>query len=504
MSYDSRQFLTKNQNFYHNDYLTFFHKGQEDSLDVSLPAIYDSENILVQKQNKGRKVYQIIAALIASITAFSAGNTIAWTAQISEKLLDGEDFPFAVTSDELGWIGSLMPLGASVLSLFTGTVSDLIGRKPTGLLLVLPAITGWSLIIWTKSITMLYIGRFITGMAAGGFCVFTSLYNHEIGQKEVRGAIGSFLQMMISCGILFAVVTAKFLSIQTYTILCGVVPIVFAVLFLFMPETPYYYIKTQKTSQARLALVKLRGPDYDIETEIKEIETYIKETSSRGGMQVVMQCLKKSSTKKACVIGFGLMIFKVANGVDAITAYTSYILTSVNLGFDSQTGTIILNCFQVASAIFQSYIVDKSGRRILLLVSSGVMTLCLLLVAISFTLTLRNVIEPEYYKYINYIPLVALVLFILGFSLGLGPIPWLMMGEVFPREIKSTASSLATFVSWIATFAVTKLFLVIKDNAGGDVAFYIFSCCTLTAMVFTLLLVPETKNKTYDEIQNSL
>ncbi|KAK4883260.1 hypothetical protein RN001_006579 [Aquatica leii] len=336
MSKSFKHLITNTKN-YHTDYLTFCQTVQKERLSVSLPPIYDSNSNLLQKRSEGRKAPQIIAALIASLTAFSAGSTIAWTAQISEKLLEGKDFPFAVTVDQLGWIGSLMPLGASVLSLFTGTVCDRIGRKATGLILVIPSVIGWSLIIWTQSVTMLYVGRFITGMAAGGFCVFTSLYNHEIGQKEIRGALGSFLQMMISCGILFSAIAGKFLTIKMYSILCGVVPLIFGVLFLFMPETPFYYIKKKKLVKARTVLLRLRGSQYNIDKEITDINNYITENTNRGDIEIAVQCLKKRSSIIACVVGFGLMIFKVVNGVDAITTYTSYILTNANIGINSQT-----------------------------------------------------------------------------------------------------------------------------------------------------------------------
>ncbi|KAF5288125.1 hypothetical protein FQA39_LY15512 [Lamprigera yunnana] len=477
---------------------------QLENVTLHLPTIYNSRSNLLNKQNQGKRAPQIIAALIASLTAFSVGTTIAWTSQISEKLVEGTDYPFFVTDDELGWIGSLMPLGASLLSLFTGSLCDLIGRKSTGLILVLPAVMGWSLIIWSKSIVTLYVGRFISGMASGGFCVFTSLYNHEVAQKEVRGTLGSFLQMMISSGILFAVVVAKFLPIKSYTIVCCSIPLIYACLFIWMPETPFYYLKKDKIAEARRVLLKLRGSNYDIDKEIAEIQTCIQENTYHGGVRVIVECLKKRQSQIACIIGFGLMIFKTINGVDAITTYTSYILTNVNIGINAQTGTIILNTIQVATAVVQSFVVEKSGRRILLIISSGAMTICLLTVGICVTLKQEELISPEYFEYIDYFPLIALIILNLSFSFGLGPIPWLMMGEIFPQEIKATASSLATFVSWVLTFAVTKLFLVVDTHLGVDIAFYIFSVCTLLSLVFTLTLVPETKNKTYKEIQESL
>lgn len=431
------------------------------------------------------------------------GNTLAWTSQISEELLDGK-LGFPVTVDQLGWVGSFMPLGAATLSLFIGPLADLFGRKLSMLLLIIPATLGWCLLIWPQNVEMLYSGRFITGMVAGAFCVLSLIYSSEIAQKEIRGALGSYTQMMISGGILFANVLAKFLTIQVYTIACAAIPIVFGAIFVFMPESPIFLMKKDKVHQARASLLRLRGKGYDVEEEIKEIENNLKEYQMHSGMEVVKASLKKSSSQKACVIGLALMIFKSANGIDAITAYTSYIFENVRMGLDSKYGTIILNVFQVASAVVQSLVVDRLGRRLLLWLSAAIMTVCLILVGLTLTLKENYIVAPEYHIYIDYVPLVALVVFTIAFSLGLGPIPWLMMGEIFPPEIKSLAASVATFISWLAAFAVTKIFLVVEDNLGGDIVFYIFAVVTTIAVVFTLALVPETKNKTFNEIQQSL
>lgn len=431
------------------------------------------------------------------------GMTIAWTSQISEELMAGA-LGFPMTEDQLGWVGSLMPLGAATLSLLTGLICNIFGPKLTMLLMITPATLGWLLIIFAQSVAMLYCGRFITGMVAGAFCILTSLYTSEIAQKEIRGALGSFTQLMISSGILVANVIAKFLDVKIYTIICGLVPVVFGLLFAFMPESPVHLLKKNKVDSARSALIRLRGLDYDINQEMKEIQAHIEENQAYSGTEVVKECLKKRSSRKACVIGVGLMIFKVVNGIDAVTTYTAYIFSSSDMGLNAQTSTIVLNVFQVTAAICQSMVVDKSGRRILLWLSGTIMSICSFVVGIAILLKSRNVVSEENYVYIDYLPLIGLSIFTVSFSLGLGPIPWLMMGEIFPQEIKSLAASAAAFISWISAFVIIKLFLLINSSWGTDISFFIFSGCSFAAVVFTLVLVPETKNKTFDEIQKLL
>ncbi|KAB0803007.1 hypothetical protein PPYR_05193 [Photinus pyralis] len=470
---------------------------------ISLPAVYDSYSSLLQKSTLEKKLPQFIAAFIVSLTAFSAGTSIGWTSQISEKLLGGE-LGFTITKNELSWIASLTSLGAAVFSIFAGPLCDKFGRKPSAFLFIVPSLTGWTLILWSKSIGMVYAGRFLTGMSTGALCVFTALYNNEIAQKEVRGTLGSFLQLMISSGILFDAIVAKFVNMKLYTALCGGVPMVFGALFAFMPESPVYSVQKRDYVGARATLIWLRGKNYNVDQEMKEIEQYVLDKNKCSGTNTLKNCMKTRASKIACVIGFGLMIFKCICGIDAITAYTSYIFTNANIGLNAQSATIILASFSTGAGIFQSLVVDKCGRRTLLMLSSGAMTVCLTIVGIVLMLKGRYAFSEEIYKYINYLPVVALTVFEVAYSLGLGPISWLMMGEVFPQEIKSLASSLATFVSWIVTFAVTGLFMVVNTELGGDFAFLLFAVCTLAATLFTFFLVPETKNKSYLEIQSAL
>lgn len=444
-----------------------------------------------------------IMSFPASLTAFSAGIALGWTAQITEELLNGE-LGFPITKDELGWIGSLVPLGAAAFSLFTGIICDSLGRKLTMLLLIIPKTIGWCLIIWAKTITMMYIGRFLTGMISGAYCALSSIYISEIAQKEIRGTLGSYTQLMITAGVLYASVCSILFNVRVYTLTCGIIPLIFGLIFIFMPETPIYLTRKGDSQKTRLVLTKLRDATYDIDKEIKEIENCVHEDQSPFNLQIIKTTLKSNSTQKACIIGFGLMIFKVTCGVDAIIEYTSYIFLNAKVYLDPQSQTIILNVISVATAIFQSLVVDKAGRRLLMSLSSLIITISLIIVGIIFMIKDRDLISSEYYIYIDYLPLIALTVYSIAFSLGLGPIPWIILGEIFPQEIKSIAASIGTFLSWITAFAVTKLFFVIDSSWGADITFFIFAVCTGITVIFILILVPETKGKSFEEIQCDL
>lgn len=449
------------------------------------------------------KGYIIFLLLSASLAALSTGTVLGWLSQISQDLLDGQ-LNFSVTEDELGWVGSFMSLGAALFSLMVGSICDFLGRKNTMLCMVVVITIGWSQLIWASSVTMLYIGRFITGMVGGAYCAAVPLYTNEIAQKEIRGALGCFTQLMISMGILFTTIISKYLTIQQMTIVCSIIPFIFGAAFLFMPETPMHLVKKNKIEAARVALRRLRGVNYDVQHEIKQIEADLKEEETGNALEVFRESFKKSAVRKAFIIGTGLMLFKVFCGIDAITSYLSYILEETKMELDPQFGTIIFSAIQAASAIIQALVVDKLGRRILLLFSECTMAICLFIAALSLLIIQRNIISEEYYVYVNYLPLIALCVFTIAFSMGIGPIPWMMCAEIFPREIRSFMASFCTFLVWILAFLVVKGLVVVKGAYGLDVAFFIFAIASAIGGVFIWVIVPETKGKSLSDIQNEL
>ncbi|XP_022901574.2 facilitated trehalose transporter Tret1-like [Onthophagus taurus] len=448
----------------------------------------------------GNKSPQFIAATSASFAAFSTGTILGWTSQISPQLLNGE-YGFPINENQLGWIGSLTSLGAAFLCLFIGPLCDLIGRKPTKLLMVIPLILGWGLIAWAENVEMLYVGRFLTGMIGGASLVTAPLYCSEISENKIRGTLGCLTQLMISFGLFFDVIIGKYADIKTYTLCCFGVPFVFIAFFIFMPETPVYYLKKNNVEEARKVLLKLRGNNYDIETEIIEIKQSLDLSRGNNFIQTIKDASTRSSTRKAFLITFGLMSFRFLCGVDSITAFTSYIFLNANENFDPEIGPIILVAIQVIFGVIQSSVVDKIGRRILLLPSQIAIAISLTAVAVGFLLKNQNLVDETALEIINFIPLIALGVFYVGFAMGLAPIPLMLNAEINPQETKSLVSSFNNCWGWLLAFAITKSFLPIQEGIGPEGAFFIYAGFTFLGALFIWVFVPETKGKSNEEIQ---
>lgn len=456
---------------------------------------------------RAKKLPQYLAGLASTLGALAAGIVLAWTSPAGHVLFKVNDieinrlsneYNIEISPDEFSWIGSLTTLGAAAICIPIGILSDLIGRKPAMLLLVVPFIIGWSLIIWSDSILMFYAGRFITGLSGGAFCVTAPMYTAEIGESNIRGRLGSYFQLMLTVGILFTYVLGMAVNIFWLSLIGAVVPIVFFLTFFFMPETPTYYLIKGNEDAAKISLSRLRGHNYNIEAEFQAQKESLDEM--KGSQVSFFITIRSKAAVKGLVIAFGLMLFQQFSGVNAIIFYAGKIFTDSGSSISSEVATIIVGVMQCLAVFVSTMIVDRLGRRILLLISELAMCLTTLILGVYFYMKDHKMDVSS----IGWLPLVSVCLFIILFSLGFGPVPWMMMGEIFSSQIKGIAGSAACLFNWLMAFMVTKFFNNLTTNFGNGVTFGIFSLICAIGLIFVFFLVPETKGKTLEQIQLEL
>lgn len=396
-------------------------------------------------------------------------------------------------------MGSSTTLGAAAMCVLIGTIINMFGRKLTMLALVVPFVVGWALVTWAVNVPMLLIGRILLGIAGGAFCVTAPTYTGEIAQPDIRGTLGSYFQLMLTVGILFVYVLGLADSLFVLNIVCLFVPIVFGVVFTLMPETPQYLVSKGRTEAAVKSLQWLRGSAYDYSGELQAMQTEHAEKQAQQTSQVAG--LMRKASVRALGISFGLMFFQQLSGINVVIFYTNDIFKEAKVNIDSNIATIIVGVMQVVATFASTLVVDRAGRRILLLLSTGVMGLCTILLGVFFTLKDQ---DEDSVANIGWLPIVAMCVFILMFSLGFGPIPWMMIGELFAPDVKGVASSMAGAFNWTLAFVVTKTFVNIKDAMGTGPTFFLFSAISLLGLVFVFFVVPETKGLSLANIQKML
>lgn len=459
-----------------------------------------SQQVLVSESNivPARRSLQYLAAVIATLGGLIAGTCLGWTSPVETSLEKG-DYGFPVSKDEFAWIGSFMPLGAILGSVITASLVDFVGRKNLILLLTTPCIIGWLSMAFSVSVVMFCIGRFLTGIAVGSYCILAPMYTAEIAEKEIRGTLGTYLQLQITIGILFIYSVGSLVSVFTLTIVCALFPCLYFLLMLFVPETPYFHIMKQNLTEAQRSLSVFRGPSYDGRQEMAVMQKSVADDAA--DKVPFMQAFQTTAAKRGLVIGLGVMFLQQFSGCNAVIFYTKSIFEDAGALIDPGHSTIIVGVIQVIATWVASLVVDRLGRRMLLLLSIIVMTLS------TFTLGLYFYLKNDAHEDVSdigWLPLLSLSCYVVIFSLGFGPIPWMLMAEIFPSKIKGAACSFACFFNWICTFIVTKLFPVFTAEFGTGMTFWCFTACSAFGILFVMFLVPETKGKTLSEVQEIL
>ncbi|KAF5269949.1 hypothetical protein FQR65_LT05748 [Abscondita terminalis] len=416
---------------------------------------------------------QYFAALTVSFGMFISGLVVGWTGNNTDTLLAGEYNSIPVTVTDLGWITSLPTLSAMIVFLPIGIICDVIGRRTALLIVSVFGTIGWIMTIFATSSTLLLIGRFIKGIGAGPCFLLIPLYSVEIAENDIRAKLGSFAVILLNCGVLFSFVMSYVTNMKVFTIVSTILSALFFTALLFLDETPTFKIKKNDYDSARKILIRLRSDSHDIDAEIEEIKVNL----NSGDKASLKNALQKRSTKIATFVSCGITFFQHLGGTSIILLYTNEIFSSAQASLDPKHSTIILGAVQES---FVSYVIFLHISRS------------------------TDSTSDEVLSTLGFMPLLGLTIFTIMSSIGVAPIPIILAAELYPVEIKGAAMSVLGVYSWLMVFLVSRFYGDLKLAVGGDVTFYIFAGMCFCGSVFSYLTVPETKNKSLDQIQTEL
>ncbi|XP_027345277.1 sugar transporter ERD6-like 6 isoform X3 [Abrus precatorius] len=363
----------------------------------------------------------------------------------------------------------------------------------------IPNIIGWLAISFAKDSSFLFMGRLLEGFGVGIISYVVPVYIAEIAPENMRGSLGSVNQLSVTIGILLAYLLGLFVNWRVLAIL-GILPgtVLIPGLF-FIPESPRWLAKMGMTDEFETSLQVLRGFETDISVEVHEIKRSVASTGKRVAIRFAD--LKRKRYWFPLMVGIGLLVLQQLTGINGVLFYSTTIFANAGIS-SSDAATVGLGAIQVIATGIATWLVDKSGRRLLLIISSSIMTVSLLIVSIAFYLEGVVSEDSHLYNILGILSVVGLVVMVIGFSLGLGPIPWLIMSEILPVNIKGLAGSIATMGNWLISWVITMTAnLLLNWNSGGT--FTIYTVVAAFTVAFTALWVPETKGRTLEEIQFS-
>ena len=406
---------------------------------------------------------------------------------------------FELSSAMIGWAASSAIWGCLFGAMFAGYASDKLGRKKvllaTAILFSLSAI-GSAL---PNNLTQFVTARFIGGLGVGAASMLSPLYISEIAPAKLRGMLVSLYQLAIVLGINFVYfVNLKIANVGTeawnieigwrYMLGSEIIPaLLFFILLFLVPESPRWLTLNGKEDEAATILEKVNGKE-----EGRQILNEIKETirAEKGTLKELFA----TKFRRALIIGLVLALFSQITGINAIIYYAPEIFRDIGFGTDSALQqTVIIGFVNTIFTFVAIYFIDRMGRRTLLLLGLSGMIVCLLGTGLVF-----------YFGHSSSLwTLIFILGFIASFASSLGPIPWVIMSEIFPTKIRGLAMSFATMTLWLGVVAITQFTPIMLENLGGAYTFWIFMANAVFLLIFVYKRVPETKGRTLEEIEKS-
>ncbi|CAK9220067.1 unnamed protein product [Sphagnum troendelagicum] len=426
--------------------------------------------------------FAIFATLVVALGPLSLGFALGFTSPTQAAIIKDLN----LTVGQFSTFGSILNVGCMLGAILSGKIADYLGRKRALLVAVVPELVGWILIVFGQNPISLIIARFLVGLGGGIISFTVPMYIGEIAPKHMRGGLGTMNQFAITVGITLSYLLGIWVNWRMLAVL-GALPEIILIFGLFLiPESPRWLAKAAHKEELTSSLQKLRGKDFNISHEISDIQAAVEASNSLPAVK--WGDLMQPKLFRPLIAGIGLMVLQQFSGINALMLYSSAIF-----GASGKVSFIL-----VVLTLGAAGLMDKAGRRILLMISAGGMGLSNFLVAFSFYARM----SPAFSTFISILALVSLLAYIASFSLGMGAIPWIIMSEIFPAYVKGVAGSVATLVNWFSAYIVTFTFnYMLLWSAAGS--FWIFAGECLLTVVFVALYVPETRGRTLEQIEAS-
>lgn len=402
------------------------------------------------------------------------------------------EFHLSPTQQELA-VSSVL-IGALAGALIAGKAADWLGRKRFLLLTGIVFGVGAILTAFAPTYQLLVASRVLIGLGVGGASVAAPMYTTERVPARVRGQLVFLFQLAITFGILVSYgVDLWFASAGWgWRPMFGVAVIPAAALALgmfFLSDTPRWYATKGRWEQAHRAMLEASGDEEETREEVRRIRTALEQEQRSNPLELL-----RPGLRLALIVGVGLAILQQFVGINTIIYYAPIVLGYSGIGQagNSLLGALIVGVVNFLTTVLAVFLVDRVGRRPLLLVS------CVGMLAMLITTGAIFAIGPRQY---GVWLLIAVMLYIFSFAIGFGPVFWLMSSEVFPTRLRATGESASAFFNWTANFAVGATFLTLINSIGPSLTFWIFAFFAVVTIIFTMTRVPETKHKPLEYIE---
>lgn len=436
-------------------------------------------------------------ALVAAVASLGGLLFGFDTGVISGALLFIKD-EFALTPTMQGVVTGVVLIGAVLGAAVGGPLTDRFGRKPVILAMALLFSVGALLSALAPNISLLLVARVILGVAIGVASMLTPLYLSEMAPAERRGAIVSLNQFCITLGILLSYIVdygfAGVAGTWRWMLGFGFLPgLCLGIGMIFLPESPRWLAGQGRLDAAADVLRRLRARG-DVAEELAGLQSDIGAERRQAPLSALFS---EPKARLPLIVGVALAVFQQVTGINTVIYYAPTIFKEA--GFASNAAAILatagIGVVNVLMTIVALFLLDQAGRRKLLLAGLVIMTISLVAIAIAFANGGGG---------LGGVTAVALAAYVGGFAIGLGPIFWLLISEIFPLAYRGRGMSVASMANWGSNLVVALIFLDLIRLLTPAGTFALFAAVTVLAILFTWRFVPETNGRSLEDIEADL
>ncbi|XP_021192267.3 facilitated trehalose transporter Tret1 [Helicoverpa armigera] len=470
-------------------------------------SVFFKMNFLITRITwmNGTRINQYFFATIITIPLLSFGMVQGWLSPMISVLqsADGPS-PEPYTSSDISWMASVTYITAIIFGAPMGYLTDRFGRKLMTLVTTLSLIIYWQIKLLCLEPWALILARAVAGIPCSSCYIVLPIYLKEISDIDLRGALGSLLILNRNIGYLMSYICADVLSVNTMLWLGLLVPTVTFFIFLAMPETPEYLVKQGKVDEAKTVLAWLRGVnvvDRGVEQDIESIVRVEKQTQadSQSVWKIIMQ---DKPTFKAFIITLIIKITQQFDGYLIVLIFAGVVFEraseSISLKLSPNKQVMMIGVVQLLGSIVATCIVEKTGRKLLLVTTSFAVGVGMLILSAWFYMTSSGMWLP------GWLPVLAMCMCIFADAAGFQPISYIIITDLFTFQLRGTVSAFANVCAKMSNFVQTKWFTILCELIGIHWTFLFFAAVCFIACFYSVIYFPETRQKTIDEIYSKL
>ncbi|XP_014212387.1 facilitated trehalose transporter Tret1-like [Copidosoma floridanum] len=448
----------------------------EDDLKVPRATVVHMESTPSRPQHSS----QVLATLALSMGTLSSGLAKGYTSPTLDSFLNNNSpdlYPslstwmaFTVTEQEASWVAALSLLGAWAGAII-GDWTMRKGRRLALRMTSLPLAVAWILTGLAPSVKLIYLTSFSVGLCCSIITMVAQVYISEISLPGIRGCLSAMLKVLGHVGVLLAYISGSCLNWRESALLVSIAPSMLFFGTLFIPETPSYLVLNGKDEEAASSLQWLRGSEVDIRNELQIIKTNVLMSRAKQYEQSFKNSMLTPRLYKPIGITCGLMFFQRFSGANTFNYYAVNIFRQTLGDINPHNATIAIGFVQLLASLLSGFLIDVVGRLPLLIASAVFMSLALAgfgsyayynsmsqlqsIPASTYAAEATVTMTGQY----DWIPLICVLVFTTAFALGISPISWLLIGELFPLEYRGLGSSISTSFSYFCAFIATKLYM---------------------------------------------